>query len=120
MKRLVVILSAILLTLSSCHGWFGHRIRGNGNVTTESRSVNGFEGIDVSGAIDVYITQDSAESVKIETDANLQEYVIARVENSVLAIYPANHTNLSPTRSIKVYVSGNKFTNFHASGASDI
>src|SRR4026207_1489338 len=106
MKRLVVILSAIILTLSSCHGWFGHRIRGNGNITTENRSVNGFEGIDVSGAIDVYITQDSTETVKVVTDANLQEYVITRVENSMLEIYPANHTNLNPTGNIKVYVNG--------------
>jgi len=120
MKRLLVISSAIIFTLSSCHGWFGHHIRGNGNVTTENRSVDGFDGIDVSGALDVYVTQDSSEAIKIETDANLHEYIITRVENGVLEIYPADHANLDPSRNIKIYVSGRNFKSFQVSGASDI
>jgi len=120
MKRLVILAIAIILMLSSCHGWFGHRITGNGNVISENRNITGFTGIDVSASIDVYVKQDSVESVRVETDANLQEYVITRIEDGVLHIYPGEHTNLNPTGSIKVYVSGKNFKFFEASSASDI
>jgi len=121
MRRILPVLLISSVILSSCHGWFGgDRIRGNGNVTTQSRNVSGFSGIDVSGAINVYVKQDSSESVRIEADANLMEYVVTRVENGVLAIYPDDHSNLNPTRSINVYVSGRNFKYFEASGASDI
>jgi hypothetical protein len=120
MKRILIGSAVLVTVLSSCHGWFGHRIRGNGNITTENRSVSGFTGVDVSGAINIYIKQDSAPSVKIETDANLMEYIVTRVEGGVLHIYPGDHANLDATGSIKVYVSGNNFKSFEASGACDI
>lgn len=120
MKRLVIITIAIILTLSSCRGWFSHRITGNGNITTETRDITGFEGIDVTASIDVYIKQDSVESVKVVTDANLQDYVVTRIENSVLLIYPGDHANLNPSGSIKVYVSGKNFKFFEANASADI
>jgi hypothetical protein len=120
MRKTLVAITILIFTLSSCHSWFGEHIDGNGNITKESRSVSGFSGIDVSGAIDVYVKQDSTESVRVEIDANLQEYIITKVENGVLEIHQVNNTNLITSGQIKVYVSGKNFKSFEASGACDI
>jgi hypothetical protein len=120
MRNTLVAIAVLTFTLSSCHGWFGDHIDGNGNVTKESRSVSGFSGIDVSGAIDVFVKQDSTESVRVEIDANLQEYIVTRVENGILEIHQANNTSLKSSTGIKVYVSGKNFKSFEASGACDI
>ena len=98
---------------------FGKRIRGNGTIKTEMRSVTGYSSIDVSGAIDVYVKQDSAQSIKIETDENLMEYVVVREDGEVLKIYPKDNSNLRPSGSIKVFVAGPNFRRFEASGACD-
>jgi hypothetical protein len=120
MRNTLIAIAVITFTLSSCHGWFNDHIDGNGNVTKESRSVSGFSGVDVSGGIDVFVRQDSTESVKVEIDANLQEYIITKVENGVLEIHQVNNTSLNTTGKIKVYVSGKNFKSFEASGACDI
>lgn len=119
MKRIVVLSLFASVIFSSCYNLFGKRIRGNGIIKTETRSVTGYNSIDVSGAIDVYVKQDSAQSIKIETDENLMAYIVVREEGGVLKIYPKDNSNLRPTGTIKVYVSGSNFRRFGASGACD-
>ncbi len=120
MKRLFLLAFAIVILLTSCGGnLFGKRVRGDGHITTETRSVTGYNSIDVSGAIDVYVKQDSTQTINIETDQNLMPYIIVREEGGVLKIYPKDNSNLRPTGAIKVYVSGSNFKKFEASGACD-
>ena len=56
----VMILLLLNLT-SSC--MLADGIKGNGNVVTEERSVSGFDGIEVGGAFDIYITQGNTEAL---------------------------------------------------------
>lgn len=120
MKRLLILSLFGVIIFSSCREVFGKRIRGNGAVKTESRSVGQFNSVHVSGSIDVYVRQDSITSVKVEADENLLEYVIVENDGGTLEIHQKQGINLKPSRSIKVYVSGNAFRHFKASGACDI
>lgn len=105
--------------LVSCNFMGGKRIKGNGVIKTETRSAGTFNGIDVSGNADVYVKQDSAYSVRIETDENLMEYLVVENKNGILDIHQKEGTNLRPSKAIKVYVSGPSFKSFDASGACD-
>ncbi|MEO5562502.1 MAG: hypothetical protein ABIR18_03685, partial [Chitinophagaceae bacterium] len=66
MRRLLFFLvSTISFLLSSCH-FFGEEIGGNGNVISETRQASSFTIVDVGGAIDLHVKQDSTYSVRIE------------------------------------------------------
>ena len=120
MKQILAITSAVLITLSSCDGFMGDRIHGNGNVVSENRSVSGFKGVEVSGGLKIYVKQDSVTSVKVEVDKNLQEYIITEVENGILKIYQEHNTSLESTKGIRIYVSSPSYKSFEASGATEI
>ncbi len=120
MKRIFLFSLLSVIIFSSCHHLFAKRIRGNGAIKTENRTVGTFTGVDVSGNIDVYVTQDSVASVKIEADENLLEYVQINANGGTLDIRAERGYNLKPSKSIKVYVSGPLFKRFEASGACDI
>jgi len=120
MKQLFLVAVSVLLLASSCREIFARRIRGNGNITTQTRSAGQFDGIDVSGSIEVHVKQDSAVSIKIEADENLQQYIETIDEGNVLRIRTQSGYNLNPSRKIKVYVSSAAFKSFDASGACDI
>ena len=117
MNRLhsIVFLSVILI--SSCHYISGKRIRGNGKMKIESRTVGAFSNIEASGIADVFVKQDSVTSLRIETDENLMEYLIIDNDGSTIRIHQKKGTNLKPSRSIKIFVSGPTFKHFGASGA---
>ena len=120
MIRFFVFLLSCSVIFNSCHFMGHNRIRGNGTIKTENRTATSFSSVDVSGNIDVYIKQDSAYSVRIETDENLLPYIIIRTEGDRLVIEPKDHSNLSGTKDIKVYVSAPMFNKLEASGACSI
>jgi len=120
MKNIFITAISFLVLFSSCREIFAKRIRGNGRISTQTHSVNQFTSIEVSGNIDVYAKQDSATSVKVDADENLQEYVDIYNDGSVLRIRPKEGYNLRPSRQIKVYVSNPSYSKFGASGACDI
>lgn len=120
MKRLFLVAVSSLFLFSSCREIFAKRIRGNGHVTTQTRQTGSFNSIDVSSNIDVYVSQDSASSVKVEADENLQQYIDIYNDGEVLRIKPREGYNLRPGRQIKVYVSAADYKKFEASGACDI
>ena len=100
-------------------GWKG--INGSGNIVTQSRTTENFNSIDVSGAINVYVKQDSVQrNIKVETDDNLQEYIDIHEDNGVLYISQRDNYSLDPSKKIKVYVSATYFKRFSISGASNI
>ncbi|HEV8285649.1 MAG TPA: head GIN domain-containing protein [Chitinophagaceae bacterium] len=120
MRQILIIAVSSLLLFSSCREIFAKRIRGNGNITTQTRSAGQFNSIDVSGAIDVYVKQDSSSSIKVEADENLQQYIETITDGDVLRIKAEPGFNIRSSRQIKVYVSSAAFKRFEASGACKI
>lgn len=120
MKNILLFSVLALFVFTSCRQVFGKRIRGNGNVKTETRSAGQFSNINVSGNINVYVSQDSVSSLKVEADENLQEYIIIENDGGTLDIHSRSGYNLKPSKHIKVYISNNDFEKFSASGACDI
>ena len=121
MKKVFLVSFLVLLIFSSCRfmGWKG--INGSGNIVTQSRTTERFNSVDVSGAINVYVKQDSAQqTIKVETDDNLQEYIDIHEDNGVLYISQRDNYSLDPSKKIKVYVSATYFKRFNISGASNI
>jgi hypothetical protein len=118
MKQIAVFAFIALTTVSSCREIFAKRIRGNGNVTTETKTVSDFNSVDVSGALDIYLRQDSTESVRVEADNNLQQYIEVVQNGDELRIRTKEGFNIRPSRKIKIFVSGPIFKRLQATGAS--
>lgn len=90
MKRhqflLIGLLAVLSFMVSSC--WFlGPSVRGNGNVTKETREVGEFDQIKVSRGMNVYISQGTPASVVVIADNNLHEIIQTEVRGGVLKVY---------------------------------
>ena len=110
----------MVIFVGGCREISGRRVKGSGHVITENRTASGFNSIDVSGAIDVYVRQDSGTSVKVEADDNILEYIQVHSDGSTLEIYTENNIRLRPTNKIKVYISNPEYKEIHVSGASNV
>ena len=120
MKQSVLSVLLIMLLFSSCRVIGGKRVSGNGDVQSQQRSERNFQGVEVNGAIQVFVRQDSAYSVRVETDANLQEYVETYSSGDMLVIQPRDGINLRPSAAVKVYVTAPVLLHFDVSGASQV
>ena len=85
--RLFIIVSVLAIFSTACVAPFRPRlIRGSGNVIQEDRDVSGFDRILISGAGKIILTQGDTESLSIETDDNLMEYISTEVKGDTLEI----------------------------------
>lgn len=121
MKSLRIVINlALILAVTSCIYAQGNRtVRGNGNVVKKERTAQSFEGIKVSTGIDVYLKQGDKESIIVEADENLHEYIITEVKSGVLHIYYDN-VNVREVTVDRVYVTMRNVKSVETSSAGDI
>lgn len=120
MKHAILPILLAFFCLASCRHLNGERVRGNGKMEKEQRSTADFRSVEVRGAISLFVRMDSSNSVSIEAEDNLQEYIETRVDGGKLIIGTRNGFNLNPTRTIKAYVTAPYFEELEASGACSI
>ena len=89
-KRASMVL-AIIMTLQACKK--DKCFKSTGKITTEERTLGDFREIILSGNINLYIKQDSMNSVTIEAGANLIPNIVTDVESGVLTIRNDNTCN---------------------------
>lgn len=117
--RNVLLAGLLIITAASCN-LFNERVSGNGRIVTTTRNVGSFHSVDASGSVKVHIRQDAANSVRLETDENLQEFVDVYITGSTLVIKAKDGFNLDPTKDITVYTSAPAYKDIDVSGACDI
>lgn len=111
---------AIVTLTGSCRNSWGRRVRGNGNISTEERSVDNFKTVEVGGSINVYVSQGSPSAVKLEGDENILRYIEVVQEGDRLIVRNKQGYNLDPTHDMKIYVTSPVYNKIETSGASDI
>ena len=88
--------------------------------TSEERTVNGFTELRVQQGVDVYLTQGSRESLRIEVEGAKLEDVVSTVEGNVLTLSMPNNWMWTPGRRVAAHVGFVRLTAISASGGSDI
>ncbi|MBS1660024.1 MAG: DUF2807 domain-containing protein [Bacteroidetes bacterium] len=106
--------------ITSCHNILGKRVRGNGNIVTENRTVSDFKNVEVSGAAKVFVSQGDQPTVKVKGDDNLLQYIEVHQDGDLVIIRERNGYHLQPTNEIEIYVSAKVYNRISASGACDI
>jgi hypothetical protein len=115
----LVIASILGMLMTSCHFDFNLGVRGNGNVQTIERTLNGsYDQIEVSRGLDVYLTQGDTESISVQADENLHDIIKTEIEGDVLKIYAEE--NISYSSAQKVMVSIKDISKISASSGSDV
>ena len=97
-------------------------------ITTkiEDRHLSGFNAVSLSGSFDVYITQGSTESVKVEAPDNVIDHIITEVNGGVLKIYNKNDNSFhwseifGSHKKIAIYVTAKDLNSIGVSGSGDI
>lgn len=92
--------------------------RGNGDVTKQTRRVDHFDQISVSGGLNLYIRMGSKHEVVVEADENLQELIKTEVKGSQLKLYVEK--SVWRSKAMDVYVTVMDLKELYASGGSDV
>ncbi len=116
-KKILLVLQLLLLVIvgTACNP----RVRGSGDIVTETRSVSNFDSISLSGSGEVIITQEGSESLSIETDDNVMQHVKAVVEGETLELGFKEGINMILPSRLIFYVGVDDLTSLEISGSGN-
>ncbi len=109
----IILIAIIALVAASCNGFAP--LKGNGTIVKSDKEVKDFSKVSFEGAFNVFISQGEQTKLAIETDENLQEYIVAKVKSNKLTI--KNKRNLSASKGINIYLTVAKIEEIDAAGA---
>jgi hypothetical protein len=110
----------VLLTVfaAGCHGHFGPRIKGSGKRELQKRQVAPFTSISTEGAFTIEVTCQKDQSLEVEGDDNVLEFVTAEVSGNILRL--KNSKNYSTNEPVKFRISVPNLEGLSVSGAGRI
>lgn len=83
---------------------YSQDVKGNGIVKTQDRNILPFSEIKASGILNVFLSQGSTESITIEADENLLDYIVTSNNGNVLVIKTKDDVNIKKFAKMNVYV----------------
>ena len=118
---LVVVLLVVGVLASGCEGTvpFGG-LRGSGDLITETRDVSGFDEIVVLGSGKVLVDVTGTESLEIEAEDNLIEFLTTEVVGGRLELGFESGQALSPRRDITYTITASQLNGVTIRGSGDI
>lgn len=119
MKRtLFPLISIFTVLLSACGMTI---VPGSGKVVSEAREVSDYDQVVFSAPGEMTISQDGQEALEIETDDNLLQYIVTRVENRTLYIEVEPEVlSLRPTHDIHYTLSVKALKDVQLNGSGSI
>jgi len=115
-----IVVSGGLLAALAMAGCAGPGLtRGSGNVRSESRAVQGFDQVALTGSGELTISQGGAESLTIEAEDNILPLLRSDVSGGRLTLGGKDNTSFSATQPIRYKLAVKDLRAINISGSGD-
>ncbi len=129
-RFLFALVATSLVLATSAHAWSisfggsGERIKGSGDIGTESRDVGSFDGISTAGDFKILVRQGSTNRIEVKADKNLLPYIETRVvdggKGRTLEIATKRGFNLSSTAEPQLVLEMPQLRAISIAGSGDV
>jgi hypothetical protein len=116
----VLVFSILACTVTTNGGTGSQTVRGSGTVVEENRNVSNLSGVKLTMPGTLYITMGNGESLRIEAEDNLLQYIQTDVRAGTLSIQTRQGINLQATRPIKYYLTADRLNAIVISSSGDV
>ncbi len=121
-KNQTVLVFICLLFASTSYAQWNKSIKGNGKMTTVTRTTSDYDGINCAGSFDFILVEGTEGKITIEGEENLIEYVVTEVKNGALVVKAKNDVNLksSKNKTIKITIPFKDIEKVSLAGSGDL
>ena len=119
-----VLLSVAIMFASVSHAqwWGGKKVKGNGNMTTETRTTRDYDGVKCAGSMDYILVAGTEGKIKLEGESNLLKHIVTEIKGGNLVVKTEKGINLSPSwnKTIKITIPFKDISNVSLAGSGDL
>ena len=123
MKKSILILATLLMSITSAQAqWGNKKVKGNGKMTTITRTTADYDGINCAGSFDYILVAGTEGKITIEGEENLLEYVVTELKGNKLIIKTEKNINLSTSKNktIKITIPFKDISEVSLAGSGDL
>jgi len=113
-------LSLIIFGFSESTAQWNKKVVGNGDTTTNIRTTQAYDKIEVVGSMDVHLEHGKEGNISVTTDSNIQEYIIVEVKDNTLVLRTENNVNLKTKKGVHITVPFKSISGVSLVGSGDI
>ncbi|MEZ4802734.1 MAG: head GIN domain-containing protein [Gelidibacter sp.] len=119
MKKSILFIAALLIVVAS---QAQKKIKGNGNMTTITRTTSDYDGIRCSGSFDYVLVAGTEGTITIVGEENLLEYIITEVKDGNLIVKTKDRVwlNSSKNKTIKITIPFKDLNTISLAGSGDL
>jgi hypothetical protein len=118
--KLLFSFTALVLIAISQTGCDGERVKGSGQMSSETRQLGEYHSISLRGDMDVEFTSGPQEDAVIEAEDNILPYIETEIKGSQLIVRMKPGTHISTHRDIKVKLTAPDIEELSLSGSGNI
>jgi Putative auto-transporter adhesin, head GIN domain len=121
-KSILLLVALMLSSVSQAQWWGNEKVKGNGNMTTETRTTKDYDGIKCAGSMDYILIAGTEGKIKIEGEENLLKHIITEVKNGNLIVKVEKGINLRPSwnKTIKITIPFKDISSVSLAGSGDL
>lgn len=116
------ILAILFVSTTNAQNWGNKKIKGNGNVTTETRNTEDYDGVKCAGSMDFVLVAGNEGKIKLEGESNLLEHIVTEVKGKSLIVKVKKGVNISSSKNktIKVTIPFKDINDVSLAGSGDV
>ncbi|APG59392.1 head GIN domain-containing protein [Christiangramia salexigens] len=121
MKNFFLLVCICFLSVSCINAqWGGQKIKGNGEMISETRTTDSYDHVKLVGSMNVQLVKGREGKILVEAEKNLQQYIITEVNDGALRISSKEGYNLSPTEKILITVPFENLNEISLTGSGNL
>ncbi len=123
MKNLIFTLALIAFSIQTADAqwWSNKKVKGNGEMISETRNVGSYDHVSLEGNMDVELVAGKEGKLTVEAESNLMEYIVTEVSGGNLKISVEKGINLNPSRQgIRITVPFETLDGLSLTGSGDM
>ncbi len=119
MKKLFVLVATLLVVVTT---QAQKKIKGNGKMTTITRTTSDYDGVKCAGSFDYILVSGTEGKITIEGEKNLLEYIVTEVKDGNLIVKTEDRINLrtSYNKTIKITIPFQDINSVSLAGSGDL
>ena len=110
----------VVVALAGCTVNIGDTVRGSGTVTSEDRTVSGVSGVALTTIGELTVEVGDQESLRIEAEDNLLQYIQTSVSGGVLNIETEPGVNISASKPVRYYLAVRDLDSIRTSSSGNV
>lgn len=120
MRKLTVLLALISISIANAQNWDKEKVKGNGVLTTITRTTESYDKISTGGSFNVELVSGKEGTITIQGDENIISHIVTEVIGNELKVYFEKNRSYNYKQEITIIIPFEEISELSFAGSGNL